>query len=478
MKTIIVAFGRMNPVTHGHNILVSEMRRVAKTRNADIRLYLSHTQGPKDPLSYNDKAKYAKQAFGSVMHKSAAKTVSEMFKELQKDGYTDVVLVAGGTDQVANMTTMVARMQDKFDSLKIHSAGSRADGGESGAKGVSASRMRAAAKSGDVATFKQQAHTNLTDKSLRAIYKTISGKEMNMSEETQLDEGMLQTFIQKIESIGRFRNELAYQKHLQKDAAKMGMKWQDVDRKLELMGKKKNLFKKEEIEGGEGDGITEVTTAQRIKTSLKRGRMMRKGTAQSRKMARGKKIIKNKRGKQLSNAGKNARRSEVKIQRSRLTGGSAIKSGAGGVAKRVRSSTLFSKSSGAQSRAARGTKPRTRANRRRIMSNSFDAMIDKSNKHSIPIHEIAAAFELSWDNYEVNENYTQEQYAFQGVNSYIANTLFEKQEFVSNAGAGEEGSDKLKKTYAKDVPGQDPETEDMYQKESFVSVIKRIQGTK
>ena len=43
------------------------------------------------------------------------------------------------------------------------------------------------------------------------------------------------------------------------------------------------------------EDLQEVSSAQKIKTSLKRGRALRKGTSQQRKLARGKKLISKKR---------------------------------------------------------------------------------------------------------------------------------------------------------------------------------------
>ena len=64
---VVVSFGRMNPMTNGHEKLADKIKAEAKKRNADAKLYLSHSTNPKkDPLDFNTKVKFAKKAFGPI----------------------------------------------------------------------------------------------------------------------------------------------------------------------------------------------------------------------------------------------------------------------------------------------------------------------------------------------------------------------------------------------------------------------------
>ena len=64
MKKAVIAWGRMNPVTSGHEKLVDKVVAVSKRERAEPRIYLSHTQNAKkDPLQYKDKNEIAKKAF-------------------------------------------------------------------------------------------------------------------------------------------------------------------------------------------------------------------------------------------------------------------------------------------------------------------------------------------------------------------------------------------------------------------------------
>lgn len=53
-KTAVVAFGRLNPPTIGHEKMINKMASLANGEKA--KLYLSHTtNSKKDPLSYDSK---------------------------------------------------------------------------------------------------------------------------------------------------------------------------------------------------------------------------------------------------------------------------------------------------------------------------------------------------------------------------------------------------------------------------------------
>ena len=62
--TAVMAFGRMNPPTIGHAKLVDAI----KSQSGDPFIFLSQSQKPKtDPLSFEDKLRYAKFFFPEVM---------------------------------------------------------------------------------------------------------------------------------------------------------------------------------------------------------------------------------------------------------------------------------------------------------------------------------------------------------------------------------------------------------------------------
>ena len=175
MKKIVFTFGRMNPPTVGHQKLVDKVNAVAKSNGADARVYLSHTQNnKKDPLDYTAKYNLAKKAFGPTVFKSNSKTVIQILQELEKDGYTDIVMVAG-SDRVSEFKSLLTKYNGKdynFDSIDVVSAGER-DPDAEGVEGMSASKLRALAKQGDFETFKTGLPKRLGASDAKKIYDTI-----------------------------------------------------------------------------------------------------------------------------------------------------------------------------------------------------------------------------------------------------------------------------------------------------------------
>lgn len=153
-KKIVIAWGRMNPPTIGHEKLVNKVKDIAQKTGAKAEIYLSHSQdAKKNPLSYDDKVDLAKMAFGPVITKLASKTIIDVMKALTGK-YSDVTLVVG-QDRVNEFETLLNKYNGKefnFGSIEVVSAGER-DPDSDGVEGMSASKMRAAASTGEKSKF-------------------------------------------------------------------------------------------------------------------------------------------------------------------------------------------------------------------------------------------------------------------------------------------------------------------------------------
>lgn len=191
MKKAVVAWGRMNPPTIGHEKLVNRVLAIAKQERGDPRVYLTHTQNPKkDPLQYRDKIKLAANAFGKVIKPSASRTIIELMKELQRGGYKEVTIVAG-SDRVREYDTLLNKYNGKdysFENIKVVSAGER-DPDAEGAQGMSATKMRLAAADGDEKKFHSGAPSGLS--------KAQKAKLYNMTRKGMLVEE-IELFLEKI----------------------------------------------------------------------------------------------------------------------------------------------------------------------------------------------------------------------------------------------------------------------------------------
>ena len=224
--TVVIGYGRMNPITVGHEKLVKKVTSVASSKGATPQVYLTRSQDPKkNPLDYNDKIAYAKKAFGNkIVAKSNARTIIEVMKELQGK-YGKVVLVVG-SDRVNEFNTLLNKYNGKdytFDSIEIVSAGDR-DPDANDVSGMSASKMRMLAAAGKPDEFKKGLPRKL-QRDADKIYNAVRDG-MKLAEELEalglLDEAVLtlQQRRQRALTMRKFKNKikLARQKSMRKAA--------------------------------------------------------------------------------------------------------------------------------------------------------------------------------------------------------------------------------------------------------------------
>lgn len=190
-RTAVMAFGRMNPPTIGHQKLVDKI----KSLPGDHYVFLSQSQKPKtDPLAFVDKLRYAKFFFPNVtVGHPEVKTIIQAMQKLEELGYERIIYVAG-SDRVDSFTKLLNQYNGQADKsgnipysfklIKVVSAGER-DPDADGAEGMSASKMRAAAAEGDLESFKQGVpQQDLADEMFAAVRQGmgIRDKEPEMAE--------------------------------------------------------------------------------------------------------------------------------------------------------------------------------------------------------------------------------------------------------------------------------------------------------
>jgi hypothetical protein len=174
MKKVVFTFGRMNPPTTGHQLLVNKLVAYARQIGAAPRVYLSHSVGVKDPLQYDKKVAFARAAFGSLVKKSNARTVIEVLKSLEKEGYTHVTMFAG-SDRVPEFQKLLDKYNGKeydFEHIEVKSAGER-DPDADDVSGMSASKMRALAKDDKVAEFLRGAPNTLKAAQAKNMFTAV-----------------------------------------------------------------------------------------------------------------------------------------------------------------------------------------------------------------------------------------------------------------------------------------------------------------
>jgi hypothetical protein len=191
-KTVVFSFGRMNPMTNGHEKLADKIKSEALKRKADAKLYLSHSTNPKkDPLDHKTKVKFAKKAFGPMVQDSNAKIIFQVLEEL--NGKYDNIVMVVGSDRVQEFDTIIKKYNGKgdyeFKSIEVISAGER-DPDAEGVTGMSASKMRGFATSNDFDSFKKGVPSKFSDADAKALFAAVR-QGMNLKENYEQQDEVL-----------------------------------------------------------------------------------------------------------------------------------------------------------------------------------------------------------------------------------------------------------------------------------------------
>lgn len=166
-KKVVFAFGRFQPPTNGHALLVNAVIKLAKAQKADHVIYASRSQDKKsNPLPADRKVYYLKRMFPRVNFVAAndeIRTFMEVAKALSKK-YKNLVMVAG-SDRVPEYKKLLDKYNGEafnFDTIEVISAGER-DPDSNTAAGMSGTKMREAAKKGDFSSFKKGLPLTITE---------------------------------------------------------------------------------------------------------------------------------------------------------------------------------------------------------------------------------------------------------------------------------------------------------------------------
>ena len=164
-QTAVFSFGRLNPPTTGHQKLLQKIIQTAKQQAGYACLYVSHSQdSKKNPLTAKQKVAYIKKMFPKEARQIEIKEDTGIRNAIDAatalHGYYENLVMVVGSDRVRDFKTLLNKYNDveskhgfyKYDNIQIVSAGER-DPDSEGVAGMSASKMRAAAASGDYESF-------------------------------------------------------------------------------------------------------------------------------------------------------------------------------------------------------------------------------------------------------------------------------------------------------------------------------------
>jgi dephospho-CoA kinase len=207
----VLAFGRMNPIHSGHELVVNKVRKVADKHGAAHHIVLSHTQDTeKNPLSPEQKIKHARRAFTGTNFIASSKEHPTFLKHaelLHKAGVTHLHMVGGG-DRTADYKEKLNRYNGtgpgklfNFKKITVHSSGDR-DPDADDLEGMSASKMRKHVKNNDFESFKKGVPSRMSHGHAREMFNDVK-RSLKLNE--QLNESFEQFLIEGVHDAAIFK---------------------------------------------------------------------------------------------------------------------------------------------------------------------------------------------------------------------------------------------------------------------------------
>lgn len=166
-RKVVFAFGRFQPPTTGHELLVNAVKKIAEKQGADHFIFASKTQDKKqNPLPVDRKVYYLSRMFPKTNFVAADENIRTFIEaaKMFSGKYKHIIMVAG-SDRVPNFKEVLEKYNGKtfnFDTIEVVSAGER-DPDSDTATGMSGTKMREAAKKGDFASFKRGLPHTMTE---------------------------------------------------------------------------------------------------------------------------------------------------------------------------------------------------------------------------------------------------------------------------------------------------------------------------
>ena len=181
-RTLYFVWGRMNPPTAGHEKLLDFLK--AKAGNNPFRIYLTQSEdNKKNPIPYVQKVKFARKGFPQyarqIMMDKKLKNLFDAVTSFYNEGFKRIVIVAG-SDRIREYEILLNKYNGKkgkhgfynFERINVLSAGDR-DPESTGVEGVSGTKLRGYAESGDFTKFAQYMPKKLSNADAKAVYNAV-----------------------------------------------------------------------------------------------------------------------------------------------------------------------------------------------------------------------------------------------------------------------------------------------------------------
>ena len=181
-KTLYIVWGRMNPPTAGHEKLLDFLK--SKAGNNPFRIYLTQSEDDKkNPIPFVQKVKFARKGFPQyarqIMMDKKLKTIFDAMVSFYNEGFKRVVIVAG-SDRVREYDITLNKYNGQkarhgfynFERISVLNAGNR-DPESKGVEGVSGTKLRGYAETGDFTKFAQYMPKKLSNSEAKQVYNAV-----------------------------------------------------------------------------------------------------------------------------------------------------------------------------------------------------------------------------------------------------------------------------------------------------------------
>jgi hypothetical protein len=199
--TIVFAFGRLQPPTIGHELLVNTVKQVAKQNGCPYIIYISKTVGKspadklKNPLTVDQKMMYLGKMFPGTHFAPATdqvRTPIEAAKYLNEK-YQNLILVAGGSraEEFDKLLNDYNGRDYNFNSIRVVKIDRDPDADD--ASGMSGTKMRHSAMADDFEAFKSGLPGALDDATAQQLMQDVKAGMTPTPKIKKTKEAMLPT---------------------------------------------------------------------------------------------------------------------------------------------------------------------------------------------------------------------------------------------------------------------------------------------
>lgn len=181
-KSVFFTFGRLNPPTVGHGLVMDKLQKVSGGK--PYRVYVSQSyDAKKNPLDYKTKIKYIRKMFPkhsrSVILNKKIHNVFDVAVSLYDEGFRSITMVVG-KDRINEFEILLKKYNGKkarhgfynFNAIAVISSGDRDPDSET-ITGVSASKQRKAAADNNFAGFSQGLPSGVSNVDAKALFNAV-----------------------------------------------------------------------------------------------------------------------------------------------------------------------------------------------------------------------------------------------------------------------------------------------------------------